>query len=362
MLKYRLHFILAGLITITVLLTGCTNERLEDELAYRQIGINSMQSGDYDGVIAAFNSALSQCAGKIGDTEIDICYYKAAAQYASGDMEGAMETYQALIDYDSKDGNAYYLRGCLYLEQGDGESAIADFDNAVKYNSQDYQLYVGIYENLSGSNMAEKGEEYLNKAFDIKGNTSENLTWRGNIYYLLGQYDNAKEELLAAIDKESAKANLYLAQTYEAEGDTESAEKYYQAYVASGAADSIAMNALAEIEMAKGNYTGALDYLAQGLSMETVTNQQDLLANQMIAYEYTGDFNAAWSIAQQYVALYPEDATAQREYIFLKNRQTTEDGSTGTTGEEESDTEAATQEGTETETASTEDTSKTDTQ
>ena len=51
-----------------------------------------------------------------------------------------------------------------------------DFANAVKYNPDDYELYVGIYENLAGNNMTEEGEEYLNKAFDIKGNSAENLT------------------------------------------------------------------------------------------------------------------------------------------------------------------------------------------
>ena len=328
MLKYKWKLVIAGMAAMTVLLAGCTNERLEDELAYREIGINSMQSGDYEGAIAAFDSALSKCVGGIGATEVDICYYKAASLYANGDIDGAMQTYKALIDYDSQEGNAYYLRGCLKLEQGDGDGAVSDFDNAVKYNSDDYQLYVSIYENLCGTNMKEKGEEYLNKAFKIKGNTAEDLCQRGRIYYLLGQYDNASEELLAAIDKKSAQANLYLAQTCEAQGDTQSAENYYQAYVASGVADSVAMNALAEIEIAKENYAGALDYLKKGLAMDQVTNQRDLLANQIIAYEYTGDFNAAWSVAQQYIKLYPDDAAVQREYIFLKNRQTADTGNT----------------------------------
>lgn len=38
-----------------------------------------MQSGDYEGALAAFNGALACCTGKITDLEIDICYYKAAA-------------------------------------------------------------------------------------------------------------------------------------------------------------------------------------------------------------------------------------------------------------------------------------------
>ena len=319
MKKHRLPYMVAGAVLFAALFTGCTNERLEDELDFRKIGINSMQSGDYEGAVAAFNSALSQCVGKITDTELDICYYKAAAQYAGGDIEGALATYQAMIDYDEENGNAYYLHGCLSLKQQDTDTAKKDFANAVKYNPDDYELYVGIYENLAGNNMTEEGEEYLNKAFDIKGNSAENLTWRGRVYYLLGQYDNAVKELEGAVKN--------LAQVYEAEEDSANAEKYYQAYVDSGTADSVAMNALAEIQMEKGNYEAALEDIRQGLAMDNVTNQQELLSNQIIAYEYSGDFSSAWDVVQQYVSLYPDDEAAQREYIFLKNRQNTDAGS-----------------------------------
>lgn len=335
MKKHRLPYMVAGVVLFAALFTGCTNERLEDELDFRKIGINSMQSGDYEGAVAAFNSALSQCVGKITDTELDICYYKAAAQYAGGDIEGALATYQAMIDYDGKNGNAYYLHGCLSLKQQDTDTAKKDFANAVKYNPDDYELYVGIYENLAANNMTDEGEEYLNRAFDIKGNSAENLTWRGRIYYLLGQYANAVKELEEAVKKDSAKANLYLAQVYEAEEDSANAEKYYQAYVDSGTADSVAMNALAEIQMGKGNYEAALEDIRQGLAMDNVTNQQELLSNQIIAYEYSGDFTSAWDVVQQYVSLYPDDEAAQREYIFLKNRQST-DGSSNTESTEES--------------------------
>lgn len=48
------------------------------------------------------------------------------------------------------------------------------------------------------------------------------------------------------------------------------------------------------------------------------------MQNLIICYEYTSDFNSAWNVVQEYVQVYPEDASAQREYIFLKtvwNRQ-----------------------------------------
>lgn len=318
-----------------LLLSGCTNERLEKELSYRQIGINSIQSGDYEGAVAAFDNALAQCTGKITETEKDICYYKAAAQYAGGDLKGALLTYQALLDYNSKDGNAYYLRGCINLQLEDTKNALSDYENAVKYNPDDYELYINIYENLSGYNLLEDGKEYLNKAFDIKGNGAKHLAYRGKIYYLLGEYDNAEKELKAALEKKSVAADLYLGQVYEARGDMESAEKHYQAYAASGEADAETMNALAEIEMARGSYSTALTYIQQGFDMEDVPNRQELMQNAIISYEYTGDFASAWATIQEYVKLYPGDSSAQREYIFLKNRQMKEEAAAPEAGNPE---------------------------
>ncbi|MBO5071244.1 MAG: hypothetical protein J6C37_12975 [Roseburia sp.] len=319
--KQNIRHILVAAVILAAVLSGCGDAGLEDELAYRQIGIESMETGDYEGAIVAFNAALSQRIGKITETELDICYYKAAAQYASGDHEAALATYDALLDYKEENANAHYLRGCLLLQMEEQERALKDFSDAVKYNEDEYELYINIYENLSAYNLITEGEEYLNKAFDIKGNNAENSAWRGKIYYLLGQYDNAKTELITAIDKGNVQANLTMAQVCEALGDAASAENYYQVYVASGSADSTAMNALAEIEIENGNYEAALEYIHQGLAMEYVPNQQELMQNEIIASEYAGDFANAWAVVQEYITLYPEDASAQREYTFLKNRQ-----------------------------------------
>lgn len=115
-------------------------------------------------------------------------------------------------------------------------------------------------------------------------------------------------------------------QVYEAQQDTANAQTYYQAYVDAGVADSEAMNALAQIEMGKLNYSGALPYIEQGLSMESVPNRRALLQNQIICMEYTGDFAGAYEVMTAYTAAYPDDAEALREYTFLKSRVDTPAG------------------------------------
>lgn len=325
--KKRVRGLAAAAVSVfaAAALLGCADENAGKQLAYRQTGIECMVSSDYDGAIEAFDNALSYCMGTIGETEIDICSYKAAAQYASGDYDGALATYDALIAYDKKNAEAYYIRGCLLLLKGEHAKALEDFSESVLYNPDDYELYIHIYKNLAANNLAEQGAEYLNQAFAIKGDDAEQLTYRGELYLLLGEYKNAEKELAAALEKGGSRANLVMAQLLEAQGDDAAAETYYQAYVDAGASDSEAMNALAKLAIAKGDYAQALSYVNQGLAMDKITNRRELMQNQVLCMEYTGDFTGAWQAASEYVSLYPNDLDMQREYIFLKNRQVSVD-------------------------------------
>ena len=62
-------------------------------------GIKHMNAGDYTAAVTSFTKALQQAPGRVRELELDISYYKAAAQYKSGDFGGAIDTYTNLIDY-----------------------------------------------------------------------------------------------------------------------------------------------------------------------------------------------------------------------------------------------------------------------
>lgn len=306
-------------------MAGCGSNKAEAKATYRQMGIEYMEQGDYASAIEAFDSALSQGIGTVGADELDITYYKAAAQYASGDVEAAMATYNAIIDFDKEAYKAYYLRGCLYGKQGDVEAAMSDFANAVKYNKTDYELYLNIYENLAGLGAGENGEAYLKAALEFKGTEVTDLEYKGQIYYLLGEYENAIGTLQSALEAGSTYANLYLAKCYDDKGDAVTAEGYLKTYIAAAPADAVALNELGEIMLGKELYAEAVLYLEQGLACDVIPNRGALMKNLIVAYEFNGDFDKAWELVQEYVTLFPEDEDAQREYIFLKNRQMKED-------------------------------------
>ncbi|MCI7108249.1 MAG: tetratricopeptide repeat protein [Agathobacter sp.] len=305
--------------TLTMTLGACGQKENKEQDAYRQYGITCMESGNYEEALKAFQNALDQSQGKVGEKELDICFYKAKAQMLSGDTEGAFETYNAIIKYN-KDARAYYLRGNLYFDMGEPEKALVDYDQAVKRNPEDYELYMGIYESMSRHDMETDGQKYLNMAMERKGDKPQDQLYKGRICYLLGDTDSAITYLTKAKEASQPLASYYLALTYEQQGEKKQAEACIEEYLDSGVATAYDLYDLGHAEMEEEDYKEALKYFNAALKMEEVPNRQNLMKGAIAAYEYSGDFAAAKKMMKDYLAQYPSDEDAQRESIFLETR------------------------------------------
>lgn len=304
------------------LFAGCASdkERLEKEEAYRKIGIRAMEDGNYEEAMEAFNNALGQTK-KLGALEMDICYYKAAAQFASGNFTDAVETYNALLESDDKNSDAYFLRGCVYLNMNEIAKAKEDFEEAIEYAEND-EIYLAINNSLTGAGYEAEGKAYIEEALEKKaGRVAQNYTVKGKIYYLQEDYKNAEEALLAAIEKGDVEANLSLAQTYEAMGEEEKAESCIDAYVKLNPKSSVAYNQLGRKAMQDKNYKEAVSNFLKGLELDNVTNEQELRSNLIAAYEYNGEFEKAREQMEAYTKDYPKDASAAKEYLFLSRNK-----------------------------------------
>lgn len=302
------------------ILSGCgSSDKEKEKEAYRQYGINCIENGSYDDAVDAFQKALNQSVGSVGDEELDICFYKAKAQYLSGDIDGAMESYTAIIDYNG-DSDAYYLRGCLYFTQNDSDKGMADFKKAIKENSKDYELYIGVYQTLSKYGMTDQGNEYLQTALKIEGDKANDSMQKGRIYTLLGDYDSAVKYLKKAIDGKLVKANYYMGEACQQNGDSDSAQKYFQTYLDSSEADSYDLMNMGLAQMESGNYDTAITYFTTALDLDSVPNKQQIMKNMIIAYEYSGDFESAKSEMEDYMDEFPDDTDAAREQQFLETR------------------------------------------
>lgn len=305
--------------------TGCSKDRTNDELAYRKIGIRSMEQGNYKEAVDSFQKALDQSKGKIRNLELDICMNKAEALYQNGQPEDAIAVCDAVLDYNDKYANAYYLRGNIYLQQGNVQQALSDYELAAKHAAADYEIYIQLYENLNRAGRAEDGVKYLTQALELKGKGRKYLASRGYIYFLQGDYASAKDELTQAVaiekkEGEDDKAELYLAQTYDQLSDQNEAAKYYELYAKDHADDAVVLEELGNMAMEQENYGQALTYYQNGLATMSPVNEQKLRRGEIAAMEQLYDFEQAKEKMSQYVLDYPDDEEAAREYLFLKTR------------------------------------------
>ncbi len=301
-------------------MAGCQDEEaLKKQETYRQLGIKELNEGKYEDAVKDFQKALDQSKAKVGDVEIDICYYKATAQYSGGDAEGAIETCTALVDYDKKDAKAYFLRGSFYLKEGEGEKGLEDYGKAFQYGKEELEMYVPAYESLMAAGFEHEAQSLLEDATEVKGDEPEQCRERGRIYLLQGYYGNARQELDKAINAGDDKALLYMAQVYEAQGEPKNAAPLYENYIEKNSKDVTALNQLGEMQLEEGKYEQALKFFQTALEADPAGSQR-LRKNEIIAYEKMLDFAAAKEKLETYLQDFPEDEEAQREYVFLQTR------------------------------------------
>lgn len=141
----------------------------------------------------------------------------------------------------------------------------------------------------------------------------------GRINYYLGNYNEAKTAL-EQIETRDYSTAILLGQTYEALGDMNFASSVYQTYIASDSSRPEVYNQLGLCLLTMKDYDGALSAFQEGVSLGDSESYQSLMYNEVVAYEYLGEFDEAQTLLADYIARYPGDEDAQREYIFLQTR------------------------------------------
>ena len=118
--------------------------------------------------------ALACSNGRIKNIDYDINYYLATAYIKLGEVGKAMDVYNAIIALKPEEKDAYYLRGVIYTQQGNLNSAKENFDKVTALDSSNYDRIIDIYSILASEGYKETGQEYLQKAMDAgtKGMTN----------------------------------------------------------------------------------------------------------------------------------------------------------------------------------------------
>ena len=289
------------------------------QLAYRGMGLAYMGLSQYDSAVSSLQRALSYSDERPDQMDYDINYYLATAYYKQGNLDGAKGVYESIIALRPKEKTAYYLKGVIELAQGDTEAASADFDTAVSIDPQDYDLRIDIFCSCAENGQQELGQGYLQTVLDDEDSKLSDYN-RGRMNYYLGNYDTARNALESAMDTDSSSEVVsLLGQTYEQLGDYNYAASVYNNYL-SQTPDAQIYNQLGLCDLRIGDYEAALTAFQSGIAMEGNQIMQTLRFNEIVAYEYLGQFDQARLKMEEYLALYPDDSKAQREYEFLQTR------------------------------------------
>ena len=320
MRKRAAMLFLVCMLAVSGTFVGCSNKNAEKAQEYKELGIKQLNDASYEDAAESFQKALDESIGKVGAQELDVCYYKALAQFKGGDIKGAVETYDGLIKYDKKNWEAYYLRGSAYLQDGNVQECLKDYSEAVSLNEKDLELYAHIYENLTAAGKEDEGETYLREALSLKLSSAEDYANAGYIYFLKGDYDNAEKNLKEAVDKKSDEALLRLGQVYAAENKNDEARESFEKYMEKYPDDADALNELGEMAMRAQEYADAVTYFEKAADVSAKEDLQEIRRNLIAACEYAGEYDKALDAAKDYMEDYPKDETMQKEYEFLKTR------------------------------------------
>jgi len=306
--------------TEAINILNTATEKGEDErLILRALGIANLGLGNYEEAIADFEGSLSKSEGIIYDIDYDINYYLATAYYKNGNPEEALKIYDTILALEPKSTEAMFLKGVICAEKNDVNQAKECFDAAIALSPENYDMLIEIHNILVDKGYKDDGQSYLKRAMESGTKKMSNYE-KGQMSFYLEDYESAKTYLEKAKDEDSYEAVLFLGKTYETLGDVNYAISVYSSYISAGNESPEVLNQMGLCKLSMGDYDGALSAFSQAMNIEGNGMMQTLKYNEIVAYEYLGDFKKACVLMESYLRSFPDDEAAQREYTFLKSR------------------------------------------
>ncbi len=288
-------------------------------LIARGRGIALMGQTDYAGAVEAFRQALQLSDGFVQSVDYDLNYYMAAAYTKLGDYSEAEKAYDAILALEEQE-DALFLRGLVRLYQDEFLGAREDFDRVVAMDPDNYDRIIDIYRALARADYREAGLEYLEAVLQRAESKMSSLD-RGRIYYYMGEYQAAAAELeTSRRESGDAESSLYLGLSYEAVSEYNYASNVYESYLAIDDSNAAIYNQLGLCRLETGNYASALENFEAGMALGDAAVMQSLSFNEIVAYEYLGEYQKAEVLMTGYLKSYPDDEAALREQIFLATR------------------------------------------
>ena len=163
-------------------------------LEYNEKGIAKAESGDIEGAISDFTTAIDIHPHYFGSYD-----NRGIAYRILGNYEDAITDHTKALELGGDNYGVYYNRGNARLFMGDIEGAIADYTMAIEINPNDYSLYEIRSVAKSDSGDYEGALDDLDKAIEINPEYPVAFNNRGWIYVKQERYREAISDLDKAL-------------------------------------------------------------------------------------------------------------------------------------------------------------------
>ena len=235
-----------------------------------------------------------------------------------GQINGAIEHYSHAIKLDPNNASTYNNRGVTYVEKGNLDHAIEDFNTAIdlKPNYAAYNNRGSAYDKKGDFNRAIK--DYT-KAIGLNPNYAETYNSRGNAYDKKGEFDKAIEDYNTAIDLNPNYANAYSnrGRTYGNKGDFDKAMIDFGKAIALDPKLVGAYNNRGNIYGSKSDFDRAIEDFNTAIKLKP--NDVNAYNNRGNVYGKKGDFDKAIEDYNTVILLKPDLAQTYNNRGIVHN-------------------------------------------
>lgn len=287
--------------------------------ALRLIGICYYREEDYKNAIRYFEQALE--IPLLLELDADIGKYLAAAYEPAGMYEKGIARNTEILDEDPENVQSLMTRGRMYLELGENEKALADFEKVIEVVGNSFEAQYGRYRAAGIPSLQSKQKEIMQEMAQIRGLTGEQSYYVARLLFTYNMLEDALLKMQKAVQDGFMEAEYYVAEIYRKTEDYKEAVFHYRSYLENtDTEDAVIYNQIAVCLMNEQKYSEAKQAILEGMQCENASKTVELYLSDIAVEEKLGEYNKAYEKAKAYASIFPENPDMLREYEFLKTR------------------------------------------
>jgi tetratricopeptide (TPR) repeat protein len=231
--------------------------------------LSKCRSVDPDTRIAGCTALIQ--SGQLTTGNLSTIYNNRGTAFSSkGDHDSAIQDYNEAIRLSPNDAYTYRNRGIDYHEKGDYDHAIQDFNEANRLNPNDASVY------LARGNTYDRKRDYdhaiqdFNEAIHLNPNYVRAYYDRGKAYNSQGDYDRAIQDLSEAIRLKPNDPSYYYSRgsAYYNQGDSDRAIQDYNEAIRLHPNFALFYERLGDAYLVQSNLTAAIANFEHAISAE----------------------------------------------------------------------------------------------